>query len=376
MATTKKDPVLVVLQLSGGNDYLNTVVPYNDPLYWDNRPVVKIPEDEVLPIDGGVGLHPNMGAVRDMYNEGDVAIVHGVGYPNSPRSHFRSMDIWHTCEPDKLGTEGWLGRATRDLDPRKENVVTTVSFGPSLFRALALPGVPVACVDDLETYGFLPAISQEEQRSKILDRFARLYSPAIGTGPVMDYLGQTGLDSLAGADILKVAPERYSSTVEYADTTIAGKLKGIAQVHMAGLGARVFYCDQGSYDSHASQMGMHAGLIRDASDAIGDFFQDLREHDAADNVIMLIFSEFGRRTHDNGSGTDHGAAGPVLVIGDPVKGGQHGDYPSMKPVDLQQGDLVPHTDFRSVYTEVLEDWLGLDAPSIVGGSFEKPGFLA
>ena len=140
--------------------------------------------------------------------------------------------------------------------------------------------MPVACVDDLETYGFLPAISQEDQRSKILDRFARLYSPAIGTGPVMDYLGQTGLDSLAGADILKVAPERYSSTVEYADTTIAGKLKGIAQVHMAGLGARVFYCDQGSYDSHASQMGMHAGLIRDASDAIGDFFQDLREHDA------------------------------------------------------------------------------------------------
>ena len=140
MTTNKKDPVLVVLQLSGGNDYLNTVIPYADPQYRDNRRGVGIPDGEILHIDGDVGLHPSMGVIRDLYNQGDVAIIHGIGYPDSIRSHFRSMDIWHTCEPDKMGTEGWLGLATRDIDPNKENVVTTVSFGPSLFRAVAVAG--------------------------------------------------------------------------------------------------------------------------------------------------------------------------------------------------------------------------------------------
>ena len=376
MTTAEAAPVLVVLQLSGGNDYLNTVVPYTDPLYRDNRPAVGIPEDRVLRLDDRVGLHPSMGPIRDLYDQERVAIIHGVGYENSPRSHFRSMDIWHTCEPDKLGTEGWLGRVIRDLDPNQENVVTAVSFGPSLFRALALPGVPVACVDDLENYGLLTGVTGEGQRARILDRYKRLYAPAIGSGPVMEFLGQTGLDALKGADVLSVAPGAYSSSVEYADTPIGRKLKGVAQIHLADLGTRIFYCDHGSFDSHSNQLGMHATLWKEVSDAIQDFFDDLREHDAADQVIMLIFSEFGRRTHDNGSGTDHGAAGAAFVIGDRVKGGQYGEYPSTKPEDLQQGDLVPNTDFRGLYSSILEDWLGLDAVSIVGGAFEKPGFLA
>ena len=375
MTTNKKDPVLVVLQLSGGNDYLNTVIPYMDPLYQDNRPAVRIPEDQILPIDQQVGLHPSMGPIAELYKRGNVAIVHGVGYPNSPRSHFRSMDIWHTCEPDKMGTEGWLGLAARDLDPHKENVVTTVSFGPSLFRALTLPGVPVACVDNLEGYGLLTGISNDERRAKILDRFTQMYSPTVGRDWVMDYLGETGLEAMEGADILKVAPGMYSSGVEYADTSIARKLKGVAQVHLANLGTRIFYCDHGSFDSHANQMGMHATLWTEVSEAISDFFADLREHDAADNVIMLLFSEFGRRVRDNGSGTDHGAAGVAFVIGEPVKGGQHGEYPSRRPEDLQQGDLGPTMDFRGLYSTVLEDWLGLDATPIVKSSFEKARFL-
>ena len=375
MTSTKKDPVLVVLQLSGGNDYFNTVIPYTDPLYRDNRPAVGIAEDQIIPLDDKVGLHPSMGPIRDLYNRGNVAIIQGIGYADSPRSHFRSMDIWHTCEPAKLGTEGWLGKALREIDPNKENVVTAVSFGKSMFRALVLPGVPVACVDDLEDYGFLPEISAQQQRERILDRFARLYSPALGTGPVMDYLGQTGLDSLKGADILKVAPERYSSNVEYPDSTIAKKLKGIAQIHLAGLGTRVLYCDHGSFDTHSSQLGMHATLWKEVSQAVEAFLDDLREHDAADNVVVLMFSEFGRRVHDNGSGTDHGAAGAAFVIGDPVKGGQYGEYPSTKPRDLQQGDLVPNLDFRGLYSTLLEDWMGLDANPIVGGNFEKPAFL-
>jgi uncharacterized protein (DUF1501 family) len=157
MAGTHKDPVLVVLQLSGGNDYLNTVIPYNNPLYRDNRPTVGIPDDQILHLDNNYGFHPAMAPLKKIWDEGKLAIMHGVGYANSPRSHFRSMDIWHTCEPDKVGTEGWLGRVAREFDPRKENVVTTVSFGPSLFRALSVQGVPVACVaGPLERYGFLP----------------------------------------------------------------------------------------------------------------------------------------------------------------------------------------------------------------------------
>ena len=192
MTTAQKDPVVVVVQLSGGNDYLNTVIPYNNEIYYDNRPTVGIPQEQVLHLNDEVGLHPQMGPIRDMYEQGNVAIVHAVGYENSIRSHFRSMDIWHTCEPDDVGTEGWLGKVIREIDPHKENVVTGVSFGPSMFRAMAVPGVPVACVEDLNNYGLMPGISAEEQRQKILSRFSRLYGQAIGRGPVMEFLGQTG----------------------------------------------------------------------------------------------------------------------------------------------------------------------------------------
>jgi uncharacterized protein (DUF1501 family) len=375
MASTKKDPVLVVLQLTGGNDYLNTVIPYTDPRYRDNRPAVGVAEDRILPISDKMGFHPEMAPMKRLYDQGKVAIIHGVGYKNSPRSHFRSMDIWHTCEPDKLGTEGWLGRATKDMDPNKENVVTAVSFGPSLPRALALPGVPVACVDDLDTFGMLPNITETEQRSKILDRFSRLYSPAIGSGFVMDYLGQTGLDSIKAADILKVAPQQYSSTVEYPDTPLARKLRSIAQVHMADVGTRVLYCDHGSFDSHSNQVGMHDRLWQDVSSAVESFFDDLREHDAGDNVIMMLFTEFGRRVHDNGSGTDHGAAGAAFIIGEGIKGGEYGEFPSLSPEDLEQGDLVPNLDFRGLYSTIAEDWMGLDANPLVGGTYEKPKFI-
>jgi uncharacterized protein (DUF1501 family) len=375
MPAAQKDPVLVVLQLSGGNDYLNTVIPYNNPLYRDNRPAVGIADEQILPIDNNYGFHPAMAPLKKFWDESKLAIMHGVGYANSPRSHFRSMDIWHTCEPDKVGTEGWLGRVAREIDPNKENVITTVSFGPSLFRALSVPGVPVACVaGPLERYGFLPTIQEQTQRLKVLDRFARMYSPVVGSG-VMEYLGTTGLDSLKGADILKVAPQQYASTVKYPDTPIARKLRGIAQVHLADLGSRIFYCDHGSFDTHASQNPGHGNLWTAVSEGLDAFMTDLRQHDHADNVIVLLFSEFGRRVHDNGSGTDHGAAGPVFVLGEKVQGGHYGEYPSLKAEDLVQGDLNPNMDFRGVYSTILEKWLKLDPKPIVGGTFEQPAFL-
>ena len=378
MASTKKDPVVVVLQLTGANDILNTIIPYNTGEYWDNRPKVNIPQDKVLPIDDQLAFNPNMAPLKKMYDDGKMAIIHGIGFENSPRSHFRAMDIWHTCEPDIVGTEGWVAKVTRDLDPTGENVLKTINFGQGLPRALALRGVPITSVSNLENYGVLstvPGISAEQDRTQILDRFARMYAPAIGTGATMDYLGQTGRDALKGADILKVAPEKYSSTVEYAETPIAKYLRDVARVYLADLGTQVFYTSHGPFDTHFNQPPMHQKLWADVSNAVSDFFDDLKEHDAGDNLIMIMFTEFGRRVRDNGTGTDHGAAGGAFVIGNNVKGGMYGTYPSLKAEDLNQGDLDPNYDFRGFYSTVVEKWLGLDPVPIVGGNFEQMAYI-
>jgi uncharacterized protein (DUF1501 family) len=375
MTSTKKDPVIVVLQLTGGNDYFNTVIPYNDPLYYDNRPIVKYEQEDIIKINDTYGLMPQMGGIKELYDQGNVAIVNGVGYKDSPRSHFRSMDIWHTCEPDKVGTEGWVGRVAREMDPNKENVLTAINFGHGLPRALAVPGVPVAAIADLSTYGLLTGISDNTQRAKALELFSRMYSPTVGGSFVTDYLRSTGIDAMVGADIVKVAPEKYSSTVEYPNSPIAMHLRDIAQVYFADLGTRIFYTQHASFDTHAGEMAGHPVLWKDVSEGVSAFFQDLKEHDAGDNVIMYLFSEFGRRVHDNGSGTDHGAAGATFLIGNQVKGGLYGEYPSAKSEDLEQGDLVPNWDFRSDYTSIVEDWLGMDANPIVNGNFEKMAIL-
>ena len=372
MTTSTKDPVLVVIQLSGANDYMNTVIPYTDPNYYDFRPVVSIRQDEVVPIDSQLAFHPSVSPMKaKFWDTGKMALIHGVGYPNPNRSHFRSMDIWHTCEPEIMGTEGWLGRAIRDLDTASENVLTGVNIGPSLPRAMAVPGVPVTSVANLEQYGVLTGIEGETARNHALDVFSRMYTPAVGSGVVMDYLAQTGQDILKGADILKVAPAKYSSTVEYADNSIAQALKGIAQVHLADLGTRVFYCSHALYDTHATQVPDHKKLWDDLAPAVCNFYDDLREHEGSENVIMLLFTEFGRRVRDNGSGTDHGSGGGSFVIGDPVKGGMYGRYPSLKAEDQLDGDLQFNYDFRGLYSTILERWLGLDAKPLVGGRFEQ-----
>ena len=380
MTSTSKDPILVVIQLTGGNDYLNTVIPYGDGRYHDNRPTVGIPADQVLPIDDNFGFNPALPEIKALYDAGKVAVINGIGYPTPNRSHFRSMDIWHTCEPEKVGTEGWLGRVIRDIDPNAENVLTGVNFGRGLPRAMALTGVPVASVAVLETYGVLTGIANEPERSQALDIFARMYSPTVGLGATMDYLGQTGLDALKGADILKAAPDMYTSTVEYADTGIARNLQGIAKVLTADLGTRVFYTQQGGYDTHASEADVHPKLLGDLSRAVSDFYADLREHDAdgeplSNRVVMFAFTEFGRRVKDNGSGTDHGSGGVAFAIGDPVRGGMYGAYPSLAEGDLVEGDLAFNTDFRGVYGTLVEHWLGLDAKPVVGGAFEQPEFV-
>ena len=378
MASTNKEPVLVVLQLTGANDYLNTIVPYTNGHYWDARPKVNIPEHQVVPIDNELAFRSDMDQFKDIYDKGKMAIIHGVGFENSPRSHFRAMDIWHTCETNKIGTDGWIAKVIRDLDPTGENVLKGVNFGQGLPRAMTMRGVPVTSVNHLASYGVFSSVSginSQDERTQLLDSFARMYSPAIGTGPTMEYLGQTGLDALRGADIIKVAPQKYSSTVEYPTTSIATNFKDVAQVHLADLGTQVFYTSYGPFDTHFNQGGSHAKLWIDISEAVDCFFADLREHNASDNVVMLVFSEFGRRVKDNGTGTDHGAAGCAFVIGDQVNGGMYSSYPSLKPEHLTQGDLEPNYDFRGLYSTVIDKWMGLDAVPIVGGQFEQMAFI-
>ncbi len=377
MASYTKDPVLVILQLSGGNDALNTVIPYSDPLYRDNRPKVGIPEDQVLPINSSIGFHPAMGPIKKLYDEGKVAIIQGIGYPKPSRSHFRSMDIWHTCEPEKVGDEGWVGRAIRDLDPKKENVLSGVNFGRGLPRALAVPGVPVASVGNLETYGVLTGIEAEDQRTMALETFSRTYAPMLGKGPVLSYFAQTGLDALKGADILSTALENYASTVQYGNDDVAQYMKNIVQTHLANLGTRILYttAPYNSFDTHAGELANHTRLWTQTSQAISAFYEDLKEHNATDNVVLFVFTEFGRRVHDNGSGTDHGAGGHAFVIGDAVKGGLYGEYPSLEAGKLMEGDLHFNNDFRGTYATLLERWMGLDSKPIVGGTFEQLDFL-
>ena len=378
MVQTKKDPVLAVLSLSGGNDGLNCVIPRNNGFYRDFRPTLAVPEDQIIPINDDLGFHPTMGPLKKYWDEGKLAIFVGIGYPTPSYSHFRSMDIWHTCEPEIIGTEGWLGRATKQLDPNSENVLTAVNFGRGLPRALVMDGVPVASVGNLETYGLLTGIEGENQRNDALDVFGRMYSPAIGTGAVMDSIHAPGTAALKGADILSPAPDNYTSGVEYSTTAIGQYMKNIAQTHLAGFGSRVLYTTSpyNGFDSHANQAQANAALLTDVSNTVDTFITDLREHDASDNVTLFFFSEFGRRVADNGSGTDHGAAGVAFALGEHVKGGVYGTYPSLEPSQQEEGgNLKFNLDFRSVYSTILEDWLQMAPEPIVGGNYERVKFI-
>ncbi len=372
-----KDPVLVVLQMSGGNDFMNTVIPYGNPLYYDYRKTVGVAEKDVLKINGTYGFHPTMSPIKKLYDAGKVAIVAGVGYPVPDRSHFRSMDIWHTAQPEKVAEEGWLGRMIRELDPKKQNVCTGVSFGMGLPRAMSLKGTPAVSVSQLERFGLLTSLPGERQR-RALTAFTCMYMPEeVGEADMtLDHIGQTGMDALSAVDTLTKAPKAYTSTVEYASDQLSQSLKAIAQVHTAGIGTRIFYAQLGGFDTHGAQIGTHSSLWTIIGRAVTDFFDDLRQHNAAEEVVMLVFTEFGRRVRDNGNGTDHGSGGGAFMIGDRIKGGMYAEYPSLAADKLLSGDLQFNNDFRSVYSTIIEDWFGVQPEPIVNGRFEKfPGMF-
>ena len=256
MSRNGKNRKLVVVQLSGGNDYLNCVVPYTDPNYIDNRPNVRIAQEDVIPLDDQYGFNPSMGPVKDLYDQGKVAIIHGVGYPVPNRSHFRSMDIWHTAEPTKVGDEGWLGQAVREMHPDADNVVAAVNFGAALPRILVAKNAPVASVSDLSSYGLLNHLDAEDQRTEALEAFRSLYTHALGSGPVMDFLSQTGLDALRGSEILNSVPQRYASNVEYASNPFAQRARDAAQVLTADIGTRICFLQHGSFDTHTNEVSL------------------------------------------------------------------------------------------------------------------------
>ena len=366
---------VVVLQLSGGNDALNTVIPYADQNYYDHRQYLGIPENEVLHLDNKLGLNPAMAPIKSLWDEGKVAVINGIGYPSPNRSHFRSMDVWHTAEPSDIAPEGWLGQAVRDLDPKGDNVVTGVNFGRGLPRAMYAKDVPVASVGNLDTYGLMPDIKDERARAIALEAFSQIYGGS-GKDTISQFISQVGMDALKGADILRTAPSQYSSSVEYADNPIAENMKNIAQVMFADVGTRIFYTQHGSFDTHANELASHAKLWGDVSAAVADFMDDLKEHGKDKDTVVLMFSEFGRRIRDNGAGTDHGSGGVAFVIGGDVNGGFYGDFPSLRDEDQLEGDMHFNNDFRITYSTILDRWLGLDPVSITNGNFEQFDFVS
>ena len=372
MVTENKEKVLVVIQLTGGNDFMNTIVPYTNGHYYDARKKVVIRQDEVIPLNDTLAFNPNNAALKPLFDDGKLGIIQGIGYPNANRSHFRGMDILHTCEPDKVGTEGWLGLAVREMDPNQENVLTGVNIGRGLTRAMSVAGVPVTSIGDIDGYGVMNDVEKAHLRDRSIQAFKNIYGQAIGSGPVSEYIGKTGIDILKGADMLSDVADSYSSSVEYADNPIAKSLKDVARIHLAGLGTRVFYTNHGGYDHHANEMLAHPGLMRDLSGAIADFIDDLEEHDAAEEVAILVFTEFGRRMRDNCSGTDHGSGGGAFLIGKNIKGGFYSEYPSLEPSEWEHGEDLKHTiDFRGSYATLLEQWLGVESGPIVRGHYEQ-----
>ena len=367
-----KQKNLVVIQLSGGNDYLNTLVPYQDGLYYDFRPNMGLKGEDLIPVDDKLAFNSHMGTFKSLFDQDKMAVMMGIGYPEPNRSHFRSMDIWHTAEPTRTSAVGWLGKANSLIDPEGKNPITTVNFGRGLPRSLAMQGVSVASVGALETYGLYTGLSGAKNKDAMLDTVSRIYQPMSAEGFPSQRMLETGRGALDGADLLREAPLSYSSDVEYPeDNPIAQSLKGIAQVMSAELGTRIYYAAHGSFDTHTAELVNHALLWDQLSIAVSCFMDDLKQQGKNEETVIWMFSEFGRRIADNGAGTDHGSGGAAFVIGDSVKGGLYGEYPKLGLSDQLEGDVHFNTDFRQIYATLLEDVLDVESEPVLKQKFNK-----
>jgi uncharacterized protein (DUF1501 family) len=391
--TGKDGKILVVVQLSGGNDGLSTVVPYADDAYHRARPLIRHAPNEVLKINDYIGLHPNLTAFKDLYDQGHLSIIQGVGYPNPNRSHFRSMDIWQSAQPDReTPTSGWIGRyfdcTCAGADPH-----VGVAMGETLPMAMQGDRILPLSFERPESYkyngqdfnrylklnkkdGVVPAPAPSEGLSPKAHG-----SPSVGAGKPeltpasqLDFLHRTAMDAQVSSDDILRITRGHEPTTEYPNGDFGASLKTVAAMIAGGLPTRVYYVSLGGFDTHAGERQRHDNLMTQLSAGIGAFWKDLKSQKNDDRVMMMTFSEFGRRVSQNASGgTDHGTAAPMFVMGKSIKSGVLGKHPSL--TNLDQGDLKFNTDFRSVYATVLENWLETPSKPILGSQFDKLGVV-
>jgi uncharacterized protein (DUF1501 family) len=391
--TTGKDgTILVVLQLAGGNDGLNTVVPVTNEYYQKARPGLAL-KSNLHKLTDDFALHPSLAPLKELYDAGNLSIVHGVGYPNPNRSHFRSTEIWHTAsDANKFEKYGWLGRyfdsACQGSDP-----TVGVSVGRQTPQAFTGPKPLGISLDNPETYRVGGSDAPEEGESAgSMDFMSRLNGASneglgasidsggtIGavSGPVktqlspLDYLERTALDAQVSSEKIRTISRTAKNLVSYPASQIANSFKLVGRLIAGGLPTRVYYVSQGGYDTHTNQPGAHERLLRDFASALKAFTDDLKAQGNANRVVLMTFSEFGRRLAQNANnGTDHGAAAPLFLVGPRVKPGLLGAFPSLAPKDLHNGDPKYTIDFRSIYAGLLQNWLKTNPAPILGRAFE------
>jgi uncharacterized protein (DUF1501 family) len=370
-AAPGKDTILVVLEMTGGNDGLNTVIPYADDLYHKARPTLHQTKDVVIRLDDHAGLHSGMQGLRPLWEQGQLAVVQGVGYPNPERSHFEAMDIWQSADPKRVVTTGWLGRAAVESHDRSGGV-PILHIGPSRlpFAVTGTPGGGAVTVNSQDSFRLELGggkMGQQKARRRLLEELAAPSGRA-GEDDLASFVQRRQVQTLTAVENLRELLEGPNA-VPRQGKGLAPKLQLIAGLIAKGFGTRIFYVSLDGFDTHAGQASTHDKLLAELAAAVGGFFEALKKTGHDGRVRLLTFSEFGRRVQENGSrGTDHGAASCLFVAGPSVKGGVVGQHPSL--ADLDAGDLKFHTDFRRVYATLLDGWLACDSKAVLGAKWD------
>jgi uncharacterized protein (DUF1501 family) len=368
-AKLSNDNILVVIQLTGGNDGLNTLVPYADPAYVKARPKLALHKN-FLKLDDRFGLHPAMFGFKELFDKGQLAVIHGCGYPEPNRSHFRSMEIWHTANPKAAQATGWLGHFIDHAARGGLAPVNALNIGSELPLALVNEGAPVPSIDKLEDFTLRTADAKLDP--KLIKELNTVRQSE--DSPALKFLSRQATNAILAADKLEEVAKNQQRNLTFGYEPLDQQLRIISSLIAANSGTRLFYAQINGFDTHSSQADMHQRLLAQVSRAISAFHQELASKGLNDKVMVMCFSEFGRRVAENSSaGTDHGAAAPMFVSGGKIKAGLHGKAPSLS--DLDDGDVKYTTDFRRVYATLLERWLNADSTQVLGGKFEPVDFV-